>query len=567
MPTRLTTAAAVGSIAALLLGTAPVGAHADEQANRASVATAAGYIADAWKGAGNPSDSLIALAAADAQPAAVQTMSAALTTGATGWATNPASRGKIMIAADAANLDARFFADQTCKANWAEVLRSEADTAQLKFYWAPQLTVIALARLGEPAPDRALEAILSGQAANGAWGYGSGAGFTAQPDDTAMSIYALSLVAGSDVEAAETRAAARAALDKAVAWSRSDEARKELDGNYYWATYSAMNSTGLMASALAEAGEDVTSPQAFLVAKQLPASGWSNTLNGTNVNLMATQQAILGVAGAGYATARATGTVTHTCAQPPAFSAQPQDVAAPPSRAAISATVPGAEHLQWQRFSGTAWADVDGATSATLTTTVEGQYRLTATNAHGSSFSRVAALTLTAEPTPTPTPTPTRTTSPTPTATPTKRPSVRPTTPGAFDLYTTPGVHTINGRTWATVCEPYSQTKRCRTEIWATTVVKVKGSYVRTTGWAFNNQTYAASPRSLWAGNPLAKTGKWTAKDGRAWRTDCDSAATGKGGCRNYALATVVAAVALPTGGYTFRQDNLWLLNSMVRFS
>lgn len=98
-------------------------------------------------------------------------------------------------------------------------------------------------------------------------------------------------------------------------------------------------------------------------------------------------------------------------------------------------------------------------------------------------------------------------------------------------------------------------------------MAKENGAYVRTTGWAFNNLTYVASPRSLWTGNPLAETGEWTAKDGRQWSTDCDSAATGRGGCRNFAKATVVSAVPQAAGGYTFKQSDVWLLNSMIRFS
>lgn len=590
MPTRFTAASAVGSLAALLLTVVPVSAaHADDQL-RAAVTAAADYIATSASGG---ADAIIALAAADTQPTALDGMLEAFAGSAAGSAGNAASRGKLMIAADAANLDARFFADASCATNWAETQRADAEAGKLSAYWAPQLVVISLARLGEPAPEAALEKILSTQHSGGAWGYGSGAAFTAQPDDTAMSLYALGLVADSEVEAAETRATARAAIDKAVAWSRSDAARSQLDGNYYWATYSPANSTGLMASALAEVGEDVTSPQAFLAAQQsLTGSGWSNTLNGTKPQLMATTQAILGAAGAGYGTARATGEVTSTCAQPPTIAAQPADVAAPPSSARLTADVTDGDTLQWQRFDG-AWVDVDGATSATLSPATEGQYRLTATNVKGSSFSRVATVTLTAEPSPspsaspsvspkpdpTPSATPTRTPSPvpdatrTPGATPSSSPSrtatPRPGTPTApvVDVYTTPGLHTSGGRAWSTACEPYSKTTRCRTEIWATTVALRDGRYVRTTGWAFNNLTYLPSPRALWAGNPLAEKGEWTSPEGRMWRTDCDSAVTGRGGCRNYLRATTVSAVPAASGGWSFVQADAWVFNGIVRFS
>lgn len=89
------------------------------------------------------------------------------------------------------------------------------------------------------------------------------------------------------------------------------------------------------------------------------------------------------------------------------------------------------------------------------------------------------------------------------------------------NVYTTPGEHTINGRQWRTWCEPYSRTARCTTQI------KVGGV------WTFNNLTYLPSPRSLWAGNPLATPGYHVVK-GRKWYTECDTPRTGGNGCRSY---------------------------------
>ena len=59
---------------------------------------------------------------------------------------------------------------------------------------------------------------------------------------------------------------------------------------------------------------------------------------------------------------------------------------------------------------------------------------------------------------------------------PTTSPSAPPTPGGSTgDVYDTPGFHRVGGRTWQTTCEPYSQTLRCRTDIWATTVEAVDG--------------------------------------------------------------------------------------------
>ncbi|MDO5678374.1 MAG: leucine-rich repeat domain-containing protein [Propionibacteriaceae bacterium] len=136
------------------------------------------------------------------------------------------------------------------------------------------------------------------------------------------------------------------------------------------------------------------------------------------------------------------------------------------------------------------------------------------------------------------------------------------------DIYVTDGQYTVNGRQWRTKCEPYSQTERCRTEIWGTTVTQVNGRFVQANGWQFNNLTYKASPRSLWKGNFVGGNGEvrfnkeWKAKDGRKWRTECDTATTGWGGCRAYIEASVIAKVG---SGFQWRKQ--WVLNNMVRFS
>ncbi|MEO7586999.1 MAG: S8 family serine peptidase [Arachnia sp.] len=156
--------------------------------------------------------------------------------------------------------------------------------------------------------------------------------------------------------------------------------------------------------------------------------------------------------------------------------------------------------------------------------------------------------------TPVPTPSPTVTVT-----------AILPPTP-LNDLYSTPGYHTVNGRKWFTACEKYSQTTRCRTSIYATTISQVNGTYVVSNGWVFNNLTYLPSPRSLWKNNPLGNTGSWTAADGREWRTECDTAATGRNGCRSFAKTKVIETV--PQGaGYRYQWTSKWVLNNIVRFS
>ncbi|WP_261340779.1 pullulanase-type alpha-1,6-glucosidase [Tessaracoccus flavus] len=134
--------------------------------------------------------------------------------------------------------------------------------------------------------------------------------------------------------------------------------------------------------------------------------------------------------------------------------------------------------------------------------------------------------------------------------------------------YTKPGTHFVNGRQWMTTCEPYSQTVRCRTLIWASVVNRTGNTFTIERGWAFNNLTYLPfMTRQQWANNPLGHTGEWTADDGSKWRTECDTALTGANGCRTFRWTTVYNAVrSEKSGDYDFTQENKWVFNNMVMF-
>ena len=130
-------------------------------------------------------------------------------------------------------------------------------------------------------------------------------------------------------------------------------------------------------------------------------------------------------------------------------------------------------------------------------------------------------------------------------------------------VYSTPGDHLVNGRYWNTECDMYSEkVVRCTTDIWADKVVKVGGSYVKHQGWVFNNLTYLPSDRGQWGSNPLASNRTWTAEDGRQWRTECNNATTGRGGCRSYSKANVTTLVK----GKVVQKE-LWQFNNIVQFS
>ena len=179
-------------------------------------------------------------------------------------------------------------------------------------------------------------------------------------------------------------------------------------------------------------------------------------------------------------------------------------------------------------------------------------------------------VTVTAKPSPAPTVTIAPSSAPTvtiPGPTVTIKPSPAPSvtvkpTPPTGDLYETPGFHNVNGRKWMTTCEPYSETVRCWTYIWGTKVHNSGGRFVQVNGWNFNNLTYVAAPRSLWKGNRLAYTNEWTATDGRQWRTECETAVSGRNGCRSWVKSDVIEYT-----GSGYRQVTKFVFNNIVRFS
>ncbi|GAA4905022.1 hypothetical protein GCM10025789_25310 [Tessaracoccus lubricantis] len=204
------------------------------------------------------------------------------------------------------------------------------------------------------------------------------------------------------------------------------------------------------------------------------------------------------------------------------------------------------------------------------TTHAPGEHRVTVIVGDAADNRALMEFVISVQPRKTPSPSP----SAKPSGTPTTRPT--PTVPPSDEFvrtvpYTLPGAHEFNGRRWNTSCEAYSQTERCRTDIWATVVRMQGGTFVRESGWAFNNLTYLPyMTRQAWKGNPLGDMGATTngvfTSGGRRWRTECDTAATGRGACRSYTWTTVYAATAKPEGGYAFSQQNQWVFNNIVMF-
>ena len=148
--------------------------------------------------------------------------------------------------------------------------------------YAQALAIIALKRAGEPVPGTVLTTLLSFQdATSGAFGYEWPVGtFNADPDSTALAIQALDLIRGS------RKATAQAAIARAVAWAKANQ-----NPAGYWAAYSPVDSTALMATALKQVEAGYGRARSWLLGQQLSDGGFPAELDGTDANLVATATA------------------------------------------------------------------------------------------------------------------------------------------------------------------------------------------------------------------------------------------------------------------------------------
>ena len=172
---------------------------------------------------------------------------------------NPAGLAKIIMTADMAGQNPRTFLG--CDKDLVAELKSqmEAHKDKATMYWGPYLIAIALSRVGEPVPDWIIKAMTDNQ--QGGFGYRDGDNFTADPDYTGIGISAMNAITLNPKSSIKVRRTANASIDAAIEWAK-DPANQKVDanGNHYWATYSSANSTGMLASALAEVDEDVDPP-------------------------------------------------------------------------------------------------------------------------------------------------------------------------------------------------------------------------------------------------------------------------------------------------------------------
>lgn len=190
----------------------------------------------------------------------------------------PARAAKLAITVSALGLNPRDFGDVNLVSAITRRLPADGTIGSSDSAFSQSLAIIALGRAKATIPVTLLTKLLSLQDSTGAFGYEWPAGtFVPDPDTTALAILALHSLGNLDPQLAKAVEAAEAIQDDAG----------------FWASFSPVDSTSLMGSALRAAGEDVADAAEWLAGQQLSDGGFPAELDGTSADVMATSEALL----------------------------------------------------------------------------------------------------------------------------------------------------------------------------------------------------------------------------------------------------------------------------------
>lgn len=231
--------------------------------------------------AANTADGVLGLMAARSHADTIAAAVAWLQSQAPTVATGAGTSARLAIVAEAMGIDPTSFGGVNLIAKVAD-----NGTGQAGNPYGLALQVIALHRAGVTVPTGIVTNLLAAQDASGAFGF---PGYPIDPDSTALSALALSLLTG-DQQALDASA-------RAIRWfsaNRCDVITTCPAPGAYWNTWTPANTSGLTIGALLQAGANVSAEQTWLIGQQqadggFPSSGASDAY--------ATAQALLGVTG------------------------------------------------------------------------------------------------------------------------------------------------------------------------------------------------------------------------------------------------------------------------------
>jgi len=308
---RSTFVAWLATVLALTLGLA-VPAHAADPTAAAK--------ATAWLGQqtiddpGQIADSLIALAAANdpAQAATVDRLVTALKEkGAAYAAGSPEAAAKAAVALEAAGEDPRTALGTDLIATVKNGIAADGSFGSYPGPFASGLAAVALTRADEDVPAALGTYLLTFHNSDGGFTYQ--AGQPSDADSTALALQALTAL-GDD-----------ASVTKTVAWA---DQNIQADGSY--TGFNPVNSTAVMAAALATAGKNVDASVVYLVSQQQTDGSF---LNAGAPDVLATAQAALGLSGVSYLDATWSPTAGPARSSPECRPAPPRAPGPPPPRA------------------------------------------------------------------------------------------------------------------------------------------------------------------------------------------------------------------------------------------
>lgn len=323
---RSTVVAWLATVLALLVGLAVPAQAAD---------LGAAQRATAWMGQqsiddpGKVADALIALAASN-DPSQAPVVDRLTTTlkdkGAAYAAGAPEAAAKVAVALEAVGADPRTALGTDLIAAVKNGIASDGSFGSYPGPFASGLAAVALTRADEDVPAALGTNLLTFQGKDGGFSYQ--AGQPSDADSTALALQALTAL-GDD-----------ASIRKAVAWA---DQNIQPDGSY--AGYNPVNSTAVMASALAATGKNVDASVIYLTSQQ-QADG--SFLNAGTPDVLATAQAALGLSGVSYLDATWSGS--------PAASGTPSPAGSSTATPAAVPAVPAAGWLDPSAWLGSAAA-------------------------------------------------------------------------------------------------------------------------------------------------------------------------------------------------------------------
>lgn len=202
----------------------------------------------------------------------------------------PSRAAYLSIAASALGLDPKKFGGVNLVSAITKKLPADGRIGGYESAFSQALAVIALKRAGATVPDAVVTKLLSLQdPATGAFGYRFGTTLTVDPDTTALAMIALKAIGGHDD-----------ALSRALDWAEDSQT----DAGYWDNKYSPVDTTGLVGSAVIDAGGDAAAAREWLESVQRVDGGLPNNLQeGTASNTLATAEALYLLNGRSLATA------------------------------------------------------------------------------------------------------------------------------------------------------------------------------------------------------------------------------------------------------------------------